>query len=68
MFDVEVDWKPYQEMHVGGSAEAQFFLYPPTLHLSEPAAGGYPWHKLPPGLERTEAVPLTLQDSTQPQP
>lgn len=28
MIDVEVDGKPYQEMHVDGSAIAQLFLYP----------------------------------------
>lgn len=162
MFDVEVDGKRYQEMHVDGGAKAQVFLYPPTLHLSESAAaigierdrvayiirnarldpkwsdvrrktlsiagraidsliqtqgvgdlyrlylvtkrdnvdfnlafipptfthqaaeafdpvymtklfdvgyaqaiasGGYPWHKFPPGLESTEAIPLTLPDT-----
>ena len=31
MFDVEVDGKPYQEMHVDGGAMAQVFLYPPRL-------------------------------------
>ncbi len=31
MFDVEVDGKKYQEMHVDGGAIAQLFLYPPAL-------------------------------------
>jgi hypothetical protein len=31
LFDVEVDGKPYQEMHVDGGAIAQTFLYPPSL-------------------------------------
>jgi hypothetical protein len=31
MFDVTVDGKPYQEMHVDGGAFAQAFLYPSTL-------------------------------------
>ncbi len=38
MFDVEVDGKEYQEMHVDGGAKAQVFLYPPTLHLNETVA------------------------------
>jgi len=31
LIDVEVDGKPYQEMHVDGGAIAQTFLYPTTL-------------------------------------
>ncbi len=31
MFDVTVDGKPYQEMHVDGGAFAQAFLYPATM-------------------------------------
>ena len=31
MFDVTLDGKPYQEMHVDGGAFAQAFLYPPSL-------------------------------------
>lgn len=31
MIDVEVDGKPYQEMHVDGGTMAQLFLYPPGL-------------------------------------
>jgi len=31
MIDVEVDDKPYQEMHVDGGAQAQVFLYPPRM-------------------------------------
>ncbi len=34
LIDVEVDGKPYQEMHVDGGAIAQTFLYPPTLTAS----------------------------------
>lgn len=39
MIDVEVDGKPYQEMHVDGGAMAQVFLYPPRLMASASAAG-----------------------------
>ncbi|MGF1611099.1 MAG: patatin-like phospholipase family protein [Kiloniellales bacterium] len=38
MIDVEVDGKPYQEMHVDGGAMAQVFLYPPSLHVAEQSA------------------------------
>ena len=31
MFDVEIDGKQYQEMHVDGGAIAQLFLYPPDV-------------------------------------
>ena len=31
MFDVTLDGRPYQEMHVDGGAFAQAFLYPPAL-------------------------------------
>lgn len=31
MIDVEVNGKPYQEMHVDGGTQAQVFLYPPRL-------------------------------------
>ncbi|MFZ1643167.1 MAG: patatin-like phospholipase family protein [Candidatus Contendobacter sp.] len=31
MIDVEVNGKPYQEMHVDGGAQAQVFLYPPRM-------------------------------------
>jgi predicted acylesterase/phospholipase RssA len=31
LIDVEVDGRPYQEMHVDGGAIARTFLYPPTL-------------------------------------
>jgi hypothetical protein len=31
LIDVEVDGKPYQEMHVDGGAIAQTFLYPPRV-------------------------------------
>ena len=39
MFDVELDGKPYQEMHVDGGAMAQVFLYPPRLFQSIEQAG-----------------------------
>jgi predicted acylesterase/phospholipase RssA len=35
MIDVEVDGKPYQEMHVDGGASSQVFLYPPELELGQ---------------------------------
>ncbi len=35
MIDVEVDGKPYQEMHVDGGASAQVFVYPPSLHVAQ---------------------------------
>jgi hypothetical protein len=31
LFDVEIDGRKYQEMHVDGGAIAQLFLYPPSL-------------------------------------
>jgi predicted acylesterase/phospholipase RssA len=31
LVDVEVDGKPYQEMHVDGGASTQVFLYPPSM-------------------------------------
>jgi patatin-like phospholipase len=34
MFDVEVNGKVYQEMHVDGGASAQVFLYPPQLNVN----------------------------------
>jgi predicted patatin/cPLA2 family phospholipase len=33
MFDVEVNGKPYQEMHVDGGAVSQAFLVPPTVNI-----------------------------------
>ena len=33
MFDVEVDGRPYQEMHVDGGAFAQVFVYPSSFQL-----------------------------------
>jgi predicted patatin/cPLA2 family phospholipase len=33
LFDVEVDGRKYQEMHVDGGAIAQLFLYPPSLNV-----------------------------------
>jgi len=33
MIDVEVDGKPYQEMHVDGGTMAQVFAYPPAIRL-----------------------------------
>jgi predicted acylesterase/phospholipase RssA len=35
MIDVEVDGKPYQEMHVDGGASSQVFLYPPDLEVGK---------------------------------
>lgn len=35
MIDVEVDGKPYQEMHVDGGALSQVFVYPPSLHVKD---------------------------------
>lgn len=37
LFDVEVDGKKYQEMHVDGGAIAQLFLYPPSLNIGTAA-------------------------------
>ncbi|MDP1910073.1 MAG: patatin-like phospholipase family protein [Hyphomicrobium sp.] len=34
LFDVEIDGKKYQEMHVDGGAIAQLFLYPPSINIS----------------------------------
>jgi len=34
LFDVEIDGKPYQEMHVDGGAIAQLFLYPPSISVA----------------------------------
>jgi predicted patatin/cPLA2 family phospholipase len=33
LIDVEVDGKPYQELHVDGGAIAQMFIYPPGIDL-----------------------------------
>jgi predicted acylesterase/phospholipase RssA len=39
MFDMEIDGRPYQELHVDGGAVAQAFLYPPNMTLKHaPAA------------------------------
>lgn len=38
MFDVTVNGKHYQEMHVDGGATQQVFMYPPNLHLDTTAA------------------------------
>ena len=38
MFDVEVDGRPYHEMHVDGGASAQVFVYPASLNLKAEAA------------------------------
>ncbi len=35
MIDVEVDGKPYQELHVDGGAIAQMFLYPPNIDINQ---------------------------------
>lgn len=34
LFDVEIDGKKYQEMHVDGGAIAQLFLYPPSINVA----------------------------------
>jgi hypothetical protein len=33
LIDVEVDGKPYQELHVDGGAIAQMFIYPPGIDM-----------------------------------
>ena len=38
MLDVEVDGKPYQEMHVDGGIVAQVFAYPATVNIKKEAA------------------------------
>ena len=38
MIDVEVDGKPYQEMHVDGGIVAQVFAYPVVINLKEQSA------------------------------
>ncbi|HEX6092565.1 MAG TPA: patatin-like phospholipase family protein [Dongiaceae bacterium] len=35
MIDVELDGKPYQELHVDGGAIAQMFLYPPSIDINK---------------------------------
>ena len=35
MFNVEVDGKAYQEMHVDGGAASQVFIYPPNVNIAE---------------------------------
>lgn len=37
MIDVELDGKPYQELHVDGGAIAQMFLYPPNIDINNVA-------------------------------
>ncbi len=37
MIDVEIDGKPYQEMHVDGGGSAQVFVYPPSYNLKKEA-------------------------------
>jgi hypothetical protein len=37
MIDVEIDGKPYQEMHVDGGGSAQVFVYPPSFQLKKQA-------------------------------
>ncbi len=34
MIDVEVNGRPYQEMHVDGGASAQVFVYPPSIQVN----------------------------------
>jgi predicted patatin/cPLA2 family phospholipase len=38
LFDVEIDGRKYQEMHVDGGAIAQLFLYPPSINIGTAAA------------------------------
>jgi predicted acylesterase/phospholipase RssA len=35
MIDIEVDGKPYQELHVDGGAMQQMFLYPPSVDVRQ---------------------------------
>jgi len=35
MINVEVDGKPFQEMHVDGGATSQVFVYPPNLNIAQ---------------------------------
>ena len=39
MMRVEVDGKPYDEMHVDGGASAQVFMYPPRLRATNVRQG-----------------------------
>jgi predicted acylesterase/phospholipase RssA len=39
MMHVEVDGKPYDEMHVDGGASAQVFMYPPRMRATAAAMG-----------------------------
>ena len=45
MFDVTLDGKPYQEMHVDGGAVAQAFLYPvgPDTAAARTHGGSQGW-------------------------
>lgn len=36
LFDVEIDGRKYQEMHVDGGAIAQLFLYPASINIGAP--------------------------------
>lgn len=38
MIDVEVNGRPYQEMHVDGGASAQVFVYPPGVNINAESA------------------------------
>jgi hypothetical protein len=38
MIDVELEGKPFQEMHVDGGTMAQVFLYPPSLKVGQMSA------------------------------
>jgi hypothetical protein len=37
LIDVELDGKPYQELHVDGGAIAQMFIYPPSIDIERVA-------------------------------
>lgn len=54
MFDVEVDGKKYQEMHVDGGIMARVFAYP--LGNYAMALQGFPWLKVPLGFAPTGAT------------
>lgn len=45
MFDVEVDGKSFQELHVDGGAITQVFLYPPTMRLRQEAEAAGVWRE-----------------------
>jgi hypothetical protein len=63
MIDVDIDGKPFQEMHVDGGVITQVFefdtaymrhLFDYSFQLSKK---GYPWHEAVP----TESLPMNVQ-------